>query len=140
MTTHLNPYVSFKDNAREAMQFYRDVFGGRLDISTFGDFGQAGPYADKVMHAVLETDSGLRLMASDTPDEMPYQPGNTVTLSLSGDDEALRDYWTKLSDGGSVSMPLEKQVWGDEFGQCTDKYGISWMINIGTPRPVEGNA
>ncbi|HKX67381.1 MAG TPA: VOC family protein [Intrasporangium sp.] len=132
MATRLNPYISFKDNARDAMEFYKDVFGGTLDLNTFGEYGQPdSPDADKVMHAQLETDSGYTIMASDTPEGMQHNPGDNITVSLSGDDaDELRGYWAKLSDGGTVSMPLEKQMWGDEFGSCTDKFGIGWMVNI----------
>ena len=132
MASRLNPYVSFDGNARQAMEFYKGVFGGDLNTNTFGEFGQAdSPDADKVMHSQLETDSGFTLMASDTPAGMQRNPGDTITISLSGDDaDALRGYWEKLSEGGTVTMPLEKQMWGDEFGQCTDKFGISWMVNI----------
>jgi PhnB protein len=132
MASRLNPYISFKDNAREAMDFYRDVFGGNLDISTFGEFGQPdSPDADKIMHAMLETDSGFTLMGADTPQGMEYNPGDNISVSLSGDDaDELRGYWTRLSDGGVVSVPLEKQMWGDEFGMCTDRFGIGWMVNI----------
>lgn len=135
MASRLNPYISFADNAREAMEFYRDVFGGDLRISTFGEFGSPDEtIADKVMHAMLETDAGYTIMASDTPPGMSRTPGDTVTISLSGDDaDALRGYWAKLSDGGTVSVPLEKQVWGDEFGACQDRFGVSWMVNIGQP-------
>jgi PhnB protein len=132
MASRLNPYISFKDNAREAMEFYRDVFGGTLDINTFGQFGAPdGPEANKVMHAMLETDSGFTLMASDTPEGMSHNPGDNISVSLSGDDEReLRGYWDRLSDGGTVTMPLEKQMWGDMFGSCTDRFGIGWMVNI----------
>jgi PhnB protein len=62
---------------------------------------------------------------------MSFKPGDTMTISLSGDDaDELRDYWAKLSDGGEVSVPLEKQMWGDEFGMCVDKFGTPWMVNI----------
>jgi PhnB protein len=134
--TRLNPYISFKDNARQAMEFYEGVFGGSLSVNTFGEFGaQDTPEADKIMHAQLETESGLTLMASDTPPGMEHNPGNTITVSLSGDDgDELRGYWDKLSDGGTVAMPLEKQMWGDEFGMCIDKFGVPWMINIAQPQ------
>jgi PhnB protein len=70
-------------------------------------------------------------MASDTPTGMQRNPGDTITISLSGDDaDALRGYWEKLSGGGNVTMPLEKQMWGDEFGMCVDKFGVPWMVNI----------
>ena len=132
MASRLNPYISFENGARQAMEFYRDVFGGDLTINTFGEFGQPdSPDADKVMHSQLETGTGFTLMASDTPAGMQRNSGDTITISLSGDDaDALRGYWNKLSDGGTVTMPLEKQMWGDEFGMCVDRFGIPWMVNI----------
>jgi PhnB protein len=136
MASRLNPYISFDGKAREAMEFYRSVFGGDLTVSTFGEFGMAeGPGSDGVMHAQLETPAGFTLMASDTPPGMDYTaPNSTITVSLSGDDDALRDHWEKLAEGGTVSMPLEKQMWGDEFGMCTDRYGTPWMVNITQPQ------
>ena len=132
MASRLNPYVSFDGDARQAMEFYKGVFGGNLNMNTFGEFGQAdSPDADKVMHSQLETDGGFTLMASDTPTGMRRNPGDTITISLSGDDaDALRGYWEKLSDGGTVTMPMEKQMWGDEFGMCMDRFGIPWIVNI----------
>ena len=136
MAAVLNPYLSFDNNARQAMEFYRDVFGGDLRINTFGEFGQAdSAEADKVMHAQLETDRGFTLMASDTPPGMQRNPGDNISISLSGDDtDALRGYWEKLSGGGNVTMPLEKQMWGDEFGMCVDRFGVPWMVNISQPQ------
>jgi PhnB protein len=131
MAARLNPYLAFGDTARAAMEFYRDVFGGELSINTFGDFGNEGAERDLVMHANLETPSGFALMASDTPPGMERQTGSAISISLSGDDaDALRGYWEKLSSDGTVAMPLEKQMWGDEFGMCTDRFGVPWMVNI----------
>ena len=136
MPSRLNPYISFKDNARQALEFYRSVFGGNLSVMTFGEMGMSdSPESDKIMHGMLETDSGYTLMAADTPPGMEHNPGNNVSVSLSGDDgDELRGYWEKLSSGGTVSIPLEKQMWGDEFGMCEDQFGIAWMVNIGSPR------
>ena len=136
MASRLNPYISFDGNARDAMEFYKSVFGGTLTINTFGEYGAEGaPEADKIMHGQLETDSGYTLMGADTPPGMEFNPGDTITVSLSGDDsDELRGYWEKLSDGGNVTMPLEKQMWGDEFGQCVDRFGVAWMVNIGQPQ------
>jgi len=134
MASRLNPYISFTDGkAKPAMEFYKDVFGGDLTMSTFGSFGAENePHADQIMHSQLETDSGYTIMASDLPPGMPHTPGNTITISLSGDaGEELHRYWDRLSEGGTVTMPLEKQMWGDEFGQCIDKFGITWLVNIG---------
>ncbi|MBB5959516.1 PhnB protein [Saccharothrix tamanrassetensis] len=132
MASRLNPYISFAGDAREAMEFYKDVFGGTLKLNTFGEFGQPdAPEADQIMHGMLETPGGYTLMGADTPPGMPHNPGDNITVSLSGDDaEELRGYWTRLSDGGQVTVPLEKQMWGDEFGACIDRFGIPWMVNI----------
>ncbi|WP_405875865.1 VOC family protein [Streptomyces sp. NBC_00005] len=133
MTSRLNPYLSFNGDAKQAMEFYQEVFGGTLDLNTFGDFGQPdAPEAHKIMHGMLETTSGFTLMGADVPPGMEHSPGNNFSVSLSGDDDAeLRGYWEKLSTGGSVSVPLDKQMWGDVFGMCTDRFGIPWMVNIG---------
>ena len=140
MTSRLNPYIAFNGTARDAMEFYRSVFGGELTVSTFGESGMpAGPGADGVMHAQLETPAGFTLMASDMPpgSEDGYSaPNGTISVSLSGDDDDLHAYWEKLADGGTVTMPLEKQMWGDEFGMCIDRFGVSWMVNIGQQQPT----
>jgi PhnB protein len=133
MTTRLNPYISFRDNAREAMDFYQSVFGGELTRSTFGEMHASEDPAeqDKVMHSMLVSDNGLVLMASDRPNSMGYTKGDNHAVSLSGEDEAeLSGYWKHLADGGSVTVPLEKAPWGDSFGMCVDRFGVSWMVNI----------
>ncbi|HEX6258608.1 MAG TPA: VOC family protein [Candidatus Saccharimonadales bacterium] len=134
MVTRLNPYLSFKDNAREAMEFYKSVFGGQLHISTFEEFhaSEDPSESNKVMHAMLEAENGIIFMASDTPNGMQYTPGNTMSMSLSGDNDAeLRGFWDKLVEGGKITMPLEKAPWGDAFGMLTDRFGVQWMVNIG---------
>lgn len=133
MQSKLNPYIGFKNNAREAMEFYKTVFGGKLTLNTFKEFHASQDPAEdnKIMHSALEADNGIMFMASDTPNSMDYSPGKTISMSLSGDnEEELRGYWEKLSAGGTLRMPLEKAPWGDTFGMLTDKFGIDWMINI----------
>ena len=139
MPTRLNPYLNFDGNAREAIEFYRTVFGGELTISTYAEGGMPHDPADKdkIMHGQLISSSGYWLMAADTPPGMPHTPGNNSSVSLSGDNDAeLRGYWDKLSAGGNVMMPLAKAPWGDSFGMLSDKFGISWLVNITGP----GNA
>ncbi|MGC0386539.1 VOC family protein [Streptomyces sp. SAI-129] len=135
MSSRLNPYLSFDGDARQAMEFYAQVFGGTPALNTFGSAGMPDPaYTDKIMHGMLETPSGFTLMGADTPPGMEYTPGNTFAVSLSGDDATeLRGYWEKLSADGSVEVPLERQMWGDVFGMCTDRFGVPWMVNISEP-------
>jgi PhnB protein len=131
MASRLNPYLSFDGNGREALNFYQSVFGGELTVNTFGAFGGDPSIADKVMHGQLETPAGYTLMASDiAPGMGELTPSTSITISLSGDDQELSGYFEKLSDGGRVTMPLEKQMWGDVYGQLVDKFGVSWMVNI----------
>jgi PhnB protein len=136
MASRLNPYLNFNGNARQALEFYASVFGGDLNLNTFGDFGAQGtPDADKIMHGQLENDAGYAIMAADVPSGMQYEPMAGCSVSLSGDDaDALRGYWQKLSEGGTTTMPMEKQSWGDEFGMCVDKFGVPWLVNISQPQ------
>ena len=135
MASQLNPYLNFNGTARQAMEFYRDVFGGDLVLSTFGELGAAeGADADKIMHGQLTTSAGYVLMGSDVPSHMQYEPAAGFAVSLSGDDEALRGYFEKLGSGGTVTTPLQKMMWGDEFGMLTDQFGIQWMVNISQPQ------
>ncbi len=131
MAATLNPYVSFRDNAREAMEFYQVALGGDLTSNTFGEYGDPdAPEANLIMHSHLTTPAGFTLMGADTPPGMEHNPGTNVAISLSGDGDELRDYWERLSDGATVTMPLEKQMWGDVFGMLVDRFGVIWMVNI----------
>jgi PhnB protein len=133
MPVTLNPYLNFRDNAREAMEFYHSVFGGELTVSTFADFQSAEDPSenDLVMHGQLDGANGLTLMGADTPKRMDYNPPAGFSVSLSGDDDAmLRGYWDKLLEGGTVVQPLEVAPWGDAFGMLVDRYGVSWLVNI----------
>ncbi len=77
------------------------------------------------------TNDSLTFMASDSPPGMNYEVGNHICLSLAGSDgDKLQKFWDGLSQGGQVTMKLEKQVWGDEFGMFTDKFGMGLMVNI----------
>jgi PhnB protein len=137
MQSRLNPYISFKDNAREAMDFYKTIFGGELQQMTFKDLHASDDPAEenKIMHSQLEAENGMILMAADTPNRLEHKPGNNITISLSGDNEAeLRGYYEKLSEGGTIGEPLEKAPWGDTYGDVTDKFGIHWMVNISGPK------
>ncbi len=139
MSSRLNPYLNFNGNAREAMAFYKTVFGGELTSMTFAEGGMPHEPADKdkVMHSQLVAPNGYWLMASDTPPGMTLTVGSNITVSLSGDTEAeLRGYWNKLADGATITVPLEMAPWGDSFGMLVDRFGTPWLVNIAGP----GNA
>jgi len=133
MPTLLNPYLGFRDTAKQALEFYQSVFGGELTLSTFGEMHASEDPVEqsKIMHGQLTSPTGLVLMGADTPSSMSYTPGDNYSVSLSGPDETeLRGYWDKLADGATITVPLEKAPWGDTFGMCTDKFGVSWLVNI----------
>jgi PhnB protein len=136
MGSRLNPYLSFNGNARQALEFYQQALGGELTINTYGEYGDpSAPEANNVMHGQLETPAGFTLMGADNPPGTPHNPGTGFAVSLSGEDSGeLGNYWKKLSEGATIDVPLEKQMWGDEFGQLTDRYGIGWIVNINQPQ------
>lgn len=132
MAVRLNPYLTFDGQAREALAFYQSVLGGESHLNTYGEYGDpAAPEADRVMHGQLEAPGDLVLMVSDVPPGERHEVGNNISVSLSGDDaESLRGVFAGLAEGGTVGVPLEPQMWGDEFGMVVDRYGIPWMVNI----------
>lgn len=132
----LNPYLSFRDNAREAMEFYQSALGGELDVMTFENFEMGHDPAENhlVMHAQLTTPDGFVLMGSDTPSTMEYVAPAGMSISISGEDEAkFQGFWDRLADGGAVIMPLSQPEWGGLFGMLVDRFGVSWMMSI-SPR------
>ena len=134
MAIKTNPYLFFRGNCREAMEFYKDIFGGELTIMTNGESGVPEDIAPKdyIMHASLS--GGLiELMASDTSGAS--EKAAKVTISLSGDDEEkLKEVFQKLSADITPQFPLKKESWGDIFGSLQDKYGVDWMVNISQPK------
>ncbi len=139
MSTKLNPYINFTDSTRQAMEFYKSIFGGELRLSTFKDYhASSDPSEDNnIMHADLISEDGVNFMAADTPKAMDFHRGTTFSMSLTGDPEdgeKLTGFFNKLSAGGQVTQPLAKAPWGDTFGMCTDKFGITWFVNITAPK------
>ena len=135
----LNPYLNFRGTARDAMEFYATVFGGDLTISTFADYNMPvdPSEANSVMHSQLKTPSGYTIMGADTPSYMEFVPGvNSFSVSLSGpdaDNAELSGYFAALAEGGEIAQPLVAATWGDSFGMLVDKFGVSWLVNIGGP-------
>lgn len=133
----LTPYLSFNGNCREAMNFYKDVFGGKLEVMTWGDGPPeacGGPenrerLKDKVMHGCL-TSGSLTIMASDTP-QGELNVGDNIQLCVNCEsDSEIDKLFKELGDGGKTIMPLDNTFWGARFGVVVDKFGISWMLNF----------
>lgn len=130
--THLNPYLAFGGNCREAMEFYHSCLGGNLSVQTVGEspMGAQMPEAkDLVMHAAL-VNNNIFLYASDMIRGESVSHGNMVSLCLDcSSEEEIQSFFSKLSEGGKVTQPLEKAFWGGTFGMLTDKFGFNWMFN-----------
>ncbi len=138
MQSKLNPYISFNGKAREAMEFYKTVFGGNLDLTTMKDGGASNDPAteNNIMHGMLVADNGITIMGADAMGNASYSIGTAISISLSGDNEnELTDYYTKLAEDGNIVEPLKKAPWGDTFGMLTDKFSIFWMVNISGQQP-----
>lgn len=128
----LLPYLTFDGKCQEAMEFYKGIFGGELEMNYFRDMHADLPEADKdkVMHAELDNDF-LSLFASDTVPGVSTNFGDNVRVCLSGTDGArLAGFFEKLSQGATVTMPYAKQPWGQELGMLTDKFGTLWMVAV----------
>ena len=111
---YLGPYINFAGRAREAMEFYQKVLGGKLDLQTLR----------------LETDGAL-IVASDGHPDYPAKVGDNMAIALGGTDkDRLSKVFAALGEGGRIKMPPAKQPGGAEVGWLTDKFGINWMVSI----------
>jgi len=130
---NLEVYLFFKGEAKEAMEFYRSVFGGEITSNSYGETpGMDKMNKDWLMHSMLDG-GDIKLMASDTEQASPV--AKKVSLTLGGTDEVyMRKIFEALSAGGKIFMPLKKEAWGDIFGSFIDKYGVEWMMNIEVPK------
>ena len=132
----LNTYLNFDGNCREAFEFYRSVFGGEFAImQTFGDgpddMGVLEEEKNNIMHVSFPIGDSV-LMGSDVPSGfgMPHVQGSNFSISVGPDSREEADrLFGRLSEGGTVSMPMGDMFWGSYFGACTDKFGINWQIN-----------
>jgi PhnB protein len=128
----LSPYVNFQGRAREAMEFYHKVLGGKLDLQTLNEQGvskPAGP-GDSVRHARLQADGAL-IVATDGHPNYPAKVGDNMAIALGGTDKGrLTEIFNALAEGGKIQGPLAKQPWGADVGWLRDKFGINWTVSI----------
>ena len=138
----VHAYLNFAGKAEEAFRFYENVLGGKLtEIHRFGSMPQEGfeltpEQKQFVMHVGLELPDGQMLMASDMlPGMGPSRvEGNNFSISLHPDSREEADrIFNALAEGGTITMPMADQFWGDYFGSLTDRFGINWMVNYSDP-------
>ena len=137
MSIHLNPYLNFRGEAKEALEFYHSVFGGELILNRYdsipGMMGE-GDEGSKIMHGQLNTPDGLTIMAADLPESMADQPGvpngGGSSCVWGEDTERITALWGGLSQGAEIQVPFAKAPWGDTFGDLRDRFGVSWMFSL----------
>ncbi|MGY0504714.1 VOC family protein [Luteimonas sp. e5] len=131
----MNPYLSFtRGECRDAFDFYQSVFGARcVAAHTWGE-SQMAEYApdgdaNRMMHATLEFPDGSILMGADVPPQHA-RPFGGFSLSVQCETVAEAErLFAGISEGGSITMPLEKTFWAERFGMCNDRFGVAWMVN-----------
>lgn len=144
MAMHLNPYLSFRGDAAAALEFYQHVLGGTLDIMRYGAMpGMMGDESEseKVMHGYLKTEDGFELMAADIPAVMADAQDSTIggtAVCIWGDDvDRMQTFWDALANGGTVNQPFDPAPWGGRYGDVTDRFGVRWMLNLGTDQGMQ---
>lgn len=130
----VNPYIMFAGNCQEAIDFYQQAIGAELIFSQkWGETPHSAPgLEDKIMHATINVGGSTIMMSDGSPDEVAADSNISLAIGLNDVDKA-REMFDNLSDGGSVSMPLDKTFWAEAFGMLTDKFGINWMFNCDKP-------
>jgi PhnB protein len=129
-TTHLN----FRGNARAALDFYRDVFGGALVAITYADAQavQNPDEADQIMWGQVAADNGFAIMAYDVPSRLDWNPGEIpVFVSVRGTTaNEISGYWEKLSQGATIIAPLAPAGWSPLYGMLKDRFGVTWVLDV----------
>jgi PhnB protein len=142
----VNPYLFFDGNAKEAMEFYAEVFGAELNTMGYDDMSGESEVpvenAGRLMHADISAGS-IRVLASDSPvgfDRTPFGNPELCISADAGEEAEARGWFDGLAVGGTVKQPLERMFWGDHFGQLIDKFGVQWMVNISGSESAQGDS
>ena len=130
----LNPYLTFDNNCREAMNFYKDCLGGELTIQTVGEMPEMAAQMppdmhNKILHSHLIS-GNMELMASDLSRTKIVKGNNNHLCIQCTSDREIEEFFAKLSAGGTVVDPLADMPWGGRFGSLTDKFGMDWIFNF----------
>ena len=132
MKQQVAPYINFQGRAREAMELYQRVLGGKLELYAAGDNGAPRPAepGDPIQHARLRGD-GFLVIGSDGHPSYPATRGNNVAIVLVGREQAaMQAAFERLSEGGQVKMPLTEGPWGGAAAWLTDRFGINWNLDL----------
>lgn len=132
MRQQIAPYINLQGHAREAMELYQSIFGGRLDLYAAGDTGAPRPAepGDRIQHARLAGD-GFLLLGSDGHPSYPPTPGDNIAVAVVGSDRAaMQAIFEKLAEGGQVKMPLSEGPWGGAAAWLSDRFGITWNLDV----------
>lgn len=139
MSIDVTPHLNFRGDAREALELYRAAFGGRLTIISYADMGGADPdTADLVTWGEVVSDDGFRIMAYDVYPQLPWDQGaHAFYVSVRGTDAGeLQRYWDGLAEGATIHQPLGPSAWAPLYGQLTDRFGVTWVLDIAASRPA----
>jgi PhnB protein len=137
----LNPNLAFNGNAEEVLDHYRNALGGDVEIVRFAGTPAAGSvspeWATKVLYGTLRSPVGT-VNVMDAPADRAGKPGDNFSIGIQTESEAQTDaIFSKLAQGGVVTMPLDKTFWSPRFGMLTDKFGIKWMVSLSGERDHE---
>lgn len=145
MAVHAVAHVNLRGEAREALEFYRSVFGGEVRMATYGDFGMPkdAPGADHVVFGQVVGENGFQVMAYDVPGvaaapvgETTRENGMTITtekffLSVGGDSvDEVAEFWKKLAEDATVIEPFGPSQWAPAFGMLRDRFGVTWILQV----------
>ena len=144
MTVTTTPHLNFRGDARAALEFWHSVFGGQLSVVSYADAQSVTDEseAQQVVYGQVVSDEGLRVMAFDVPAARPYDAGvSPVFVSVRGTDaDELTRYWEALVEGGTIVTPLGKSMWSPLHGMVTDRFGVTWVLDLEVPWDASDSA
>lgn len=132
----IKPYIAFKGNCEEAIEFYKDRLGAEvLFMQRYGESPMAGKGPDdKIMHTSIKIGDSVIMACDNVFEENPTTVGNNISLAIGSNDIAAAEKaFEGLSEGANVTMPMQETFWAERFGMLTDKFGINWMFNVDKP-------
>jgi PhnB protein len=142
MTVTTTAHANFRGQAREALTFYHSVFGGDLSLATYADIHsvESPGQADHIAFGRVKAPNGFDIMAYDVQPSKGYNPGeNAFYITLQGNDaDEIKAQWDGLADGAAIILiPLAPAPFAPLYGMLTDRYGVTWIVGVDTPRTAD---